>query len=68
MLGLSVANAWSCCRRHLPPAVQRNGIARQREKRVTQKWLDEYENREPIFCPWNHLDDPDEIGFAACNC
>ena len=41
---------------------------RQREKRVTQKWLDEYENREPIFCPWNYLNDPDEVGFTACNC
>ncbi|MDH6282830.1 hypothetical protein M2280_004067 [Prescottella agglutinans] len=57
---------WNC--RCCNPAKPDHGRIRQREKRVTQKWLDEYENREPIFCPWTYIDDPDEVGFAACNC
>lgn len=42
---------------------------RQREKRVTQKWLDEYENREPIDCPrCESSDTPCGPDFHACYC
>lgn len=60
MLGYAVANTVSCCRRHSPPDVRRNGYARQREKRVTQQWLNEYETPHDYDgCPNDGL---------ACTC
>ena len=60
---LGVASAgWACCRRHTKGHLRRNGAARNHEKRVTQKWLDEYEDRtqdEAGACP---------KGGLACTC
>jgi hypothetical protein len=71
MLGVTFAGSESCCRRHSPKSVQRNGRARNAEKRVTQKWLDEYENRVEIPCPWNYLEwneRAEDQPFMACLC
>lgn len=57
---LGVASAgWACCRRHTKGHLRRNGAARNREKRVTQRWLDEYENRpeyDAQACPKGGLE------------
>lgn len=44
LLGVA-KSGWACCRPHTRGHRRRNGSARMAEKRVTQKWLDEYENR-----------------------
>ena len=65
LLGVAKAG-WACCRPHTTGHRRRNGSARMAEKRVTQKWLDEYENRPDsnAFCPGCGSDDDPEI----CNC
>lgn len=53
---------WACCRPHTVGHRRRNGAARNHEKRVTQRWLDEYEDRaqdEAGACP---------KGGLACTC
>lgn len=45
---------WNC--RCCNPDKPDHGIIRQREKRVTQKWLDEYESEADMFmCPRDGL-------------
>jgi hypothetical protein len=44
-----------------------NKTQRQREKRVTQRWLDEYEEREPLLCPL-YADQSDTPAFGQCTC
>lgn len=71
MLGIATANTVSCCRRHSPPTVQRNGTARAREKRSAAAWLDEYEERTPLDCPLNdyRLQGSDDLLVAVrCLC
>lgn len=61
MLGVAKAGA-ACCRPHTRGHLRRNGSARMAEKHVTQKWLDEYEDRpedETQACP---------KGGLACTC
>lgn len=58
LLGVAKAG-WACCRPHTRGHRRRNGSARMAEKHVTQKWLDEYESRTPVSCPWcEGSDDP----------
>ena len=55
MLGFEVAG-WACCRPHTKGHMRRNGSPRAAEKRVTQKWLDEYESEADMFmCPRDGL-------------
>ena len=58
---------WNC--RCCNPDKPDHGVVRQREKRVTQKWLDEYEERTPIACPYfEPFDDEDNPPFVQCTC
>lgn len=52
----------SCCNDR-----RTNHHQRQREKHVTQKWLDEYEERAPLPCPL-YADQSDPPPFGACTC
>lgn len=62
LLGVT-KSGWACWRPHTRGHRRRNGSARMAEKRVTQKWLDEYENR-----PESSADCPDCVADVDCNC
>ena len=62
MMGFALADSYSRSRRNAHASAQLNGVSRRRERRVTQKWLDEYEDRpqaEWQACP---------KGGLACTC
>lgn len=59
--------AWSrkcaCFDCHESPDMR--GTVRNREKHVIQQWLDEYESRAPVSCPW--CEGSDDPRFHYCH-